>query len=269
MKTVLDILIKIFSNNLVRSVLVVAAGALIYKFVSFLLLRRARKSRLMKTNKGETYLRLTISIVKYTILVLTVLLLLQVNDVNVTSVVAGIGIVSVVLGLAVQDALQDIIRGFSIISDEYFRVGDMVSYNGTEGKVLELGLKTTKIRELRTNHILSIPNRAIKEMQLLSDMIYINVPLPYELKLGDAEAIMNEITAACQNNDLVKSTSYLGVNELADSAIRYLFSVQCVDNQFMLKVRRDCLHVVLEVLEQHKVAVPYNQLDVHTRREKE
>ncbi len=256
---------KVFSNHLVQSVLVIAAGILLYKIISALLLRQGRKNRILKSGKGETYIRLTNSTMKYIILVITVLLLLQVNNVNVTSMIAGLGIVSIVLGLAVQDALQDIIRGFSIISDEYFHVGDVIAYNGIEGKVLELGLKTTKIRELKTDHILSIPNRSIESVELLSDVFFLNIPLPYELKLADAEEIINDMAKACGKSRLVKNVDNLGVNNLGDSAIQYLLRIQCVDTQFKFRIRRECLHAILKVMEEHSVSVPYNQLDVHTK----
>ena len=75
---------------------------------------------------------------------------------------AGVGIVSVIIGLAIQDALKDIIRGFSILSEEYFSVGDVVTYGDITGKVLVLGLKTTKIKDISTENIISIANRNIE-----------------------------------------------------------------------------------------------------------
>ncbi|MBQ7726896.1 MAG: mechanosensitive ion channel family protein [Clostridia bacterium] len=265
MDRVLEILQKFFENRFVQSALVIVVGFLFYKLVSRFLLRQSRKTRLLRGGKGETYLRLTNSAMKYTVLVLTVMLLLQVNHINITSMVAGIGIVSIILGLAVQDALQDIIRGFNIVSDEYFHVGDIVSFRETEGKVLELGLKTTKLRELKTNHILSIPNRAIEEIRLLSDFLYLEIPLPYELPLSDAERLMLMIVEACRNDALVKDITYLGVNQFADSSILYLLQVQCADTQYKYRIRRSCLHTVLEVLESQGVSVPYQQIDVHTK----
>ena len=63
---------------------------------------------------------------------------------NVSSLLAGVGILSVIIGLAVQDALKDIIRGFSILSDEYFNIGDIILYKEITGKVITLRFKGYK-----------------------------------------------------------------------------------------------------------------------------
>ena len=55
---------------------------------------------------------------------------------------AGLGILGVIFGLAIQDWLKDIIRGSSILSDNYFAVGDVVKYKDIEGKVLVIEIKT-------------------------------------------------------------------------------------------------------------------------------
>ena len=265
MKAFLEIVEKIFANHLVRSVLVLAIGLAVYKLISAILLNRGKKLRGMSGGRGETYLHLTNSVIKYTVLIVTVLMFLQVNDVNVSSMIAGIGIVGVVLGLTVQDALKDIIRGFTIISDGYFKVGDLVKYRDIEGKVLELGLKTTKIRDILTENIISIPNRSIEEIQVVSDFIYLDIPMPYELDLATSEAIAGEIAARVETSNLVKACTYRGVNRLADSSIQYQLRVECGDNQYKLQVRRNALGTILKVLEEHGVSVPYNQLDVHTK----
>ena len=51
----------------------------------------------------------------------------------------------VYLNEGLQDALKDIIMGCNIILDNYFVVGDIVTYNGFTGEVVEFGLKNTKI----------------------------------------------------------------------------------------------------------------------------
>ena len=71
---------------------------------------------------------------------------MTVYGVDVTSVLAGLGIVGVVLGFALQDLAKDIIAGFSIIFENQYAIGDTISINGFKGEVIFLGLKTTKIK---------------------------------------------------------------------------------------------------------------------------
>ena len=55
--------------------------------------------------------------------IIATLFVLQLLGFNVSSVIAGVGIVSAIVGLSLQDALKDIIMGFNIIIDSYFSVG--------------------------------------------------------------------------------------------------------------------------------------------------
>ena len=143
------ILNNIWYTRLVHSLIVIVLALFAYKFITYLLNRSENKSsiKLFASNKGKTFIKLMNSIIKSIILILTILMILKINGVDVSSILAGVGIFGVVFGLAIQDWLKDIIRGSSILSDDYFEVGNIVKYKNIEGKVLVIGLKTTKIKD--------------------------------------------------------------------------------------------------------------------------
>ena len=72
--------------------------------------------------------------------------------VNVTGLVAGLGIGGIAIGLAAQGIFSDLFAALSIIFDKPFRVGDVITYQGKEGpvtgRVEQIGLKSTRIRSL-------------------------------------------------------------------------------------------------------------------------
>ena len=266
MDKILELKNQIWFNKLISSIIIIAVSLIIYKILFHLLEKSEKKNRLNLFNgrKSKTYLKLTKSIIRYVFIVITALILLQNNGVNVSSLLAGVGIIGVVLGLAIQDWLKDIIRGSSIISDNYFAVEDIVKYHDIEGKVLVIGLKTTKIEDIRTGNIISIANRNIEQIEVVSNYIYISVPLPYELPVEKAETIMNSIVLDIKKINNVDDVQYKGVNELADSSINYLLAIKC-DPHYKLQARRDALRTVLLKLEENGISVPYNQLDVHQK----
>ncbi|MBO4501185.1 MAG: mechanosensitive ion channel [Clostridia bacterium] len=264
-KDVLQKIEFVLSLRIVKTALVIAAAIVFYILVSQVLKARSKRLKKLERKRGETLLHLLNSILKYAVLIFCIFMILQVNNVNITSMVAGLGIAGAILGIAVQDALKDIFRGFDIVSDNYFKVGDIIDVKGTEGVVLELGLKTTKIKDLKTGYVISIPNRQIEATGLVSDCVYIEVPLPYETPLEKAESIIGEITEQAKKNANVSDCKYLGVNNLADSSIKYLITVSLKNISKKLQTRRDVLHTVLDVLARNDVCVPYNQIDVHNR----
>lgn len=257
---------KIKNIQIVNSIIIVVVSIAIYKGITFFLTKSEKKNKLnlVSGKKRTTYLKLIRSLIRYIFIILTVLILLQINGVDVSSVLAGVGILGVVFGLAIQDWLKDVIRGSSILTDNYFSVGDIVKYKEIEGKVLVIGLKTTKIQDLKTNNILSIANRNIEEVELVSNVIYVNIPMPYELSVEKAEKVIDDIILNVNKNENVEDCKYKGVNELAESYVKYLIEVKN-NPLYKLQVKRDTLRTILLVIENHNIEVPYTQIDIHEK----
>ena len=101
--------------------------------------------------------------------------------VDTSSFIAGLGVASVVIGLALQDALKDIIGGINIILDNFYVVGDYVKYGDFTGQVISFGLKSTKIKDFNGN-VMVVSNRNIDEIINLSQdkhVILLNIPTCY------------------------------------------------------------------------------------------
>lgn len=197
-------------------------------------------------------------------IILVILFLLQINGVNVSSLIAGVGILSVVIGFIVQDAFKDIVRGTDILSDNYFSVGDVVKYKDIEGKVTMLGLKTTKIEDIRTFNIISIANRNIEQIEVVSNSTDITVPMPYELPIARAEKVIKEMLDKIKLIENVDECMYKGINKLGESSVEYFINFRCNPTK-KVPTRREVLRVVLETMNKNKISVPYNQIDVHNK----
>ena len=265
MEKVIEAINYILRSNLIKSIIVIVASLLIYNVISMVLSKSEKKRNLKKNGKNEkTYFRLIRNFLKYAFIVIVVLAILQINGIDVSSMIAGMGVLSIIIGFIVQDAFKDIIRGVDIVSDKYFSVGDIVKYGEIEGKVLMVGMKTTKIEDIKTSNIVSIANRNIEQIEIVSNNIYINIPMPYELKIDKAERIIEIINDEISKSEKVESSTYRGVNEIGDSAINYLIHVKCNPKE-KLQVRRDALGTIIRVLNANKVEIPYKQIDIHSK----
>lgn len=261
-----NIIENIWKIQILNSIIIVLISVVLYKGVTHFLAKSEEKNRfkLFTSKKSKTYIKLIRSVIRYIFIGLTVLIVLQINGIDVSSIIAGVGILGAVFGLAMQDLLKDIIRGSSILSDNYFSVGDIVKYKDTEGKVIIVGLKTTKIQDLKTNNIISIANRNIEQVELVSNLIYIRIPMPYDTTVEKAEMVIADILESVKQNNNVEDCNYKGVTDLADSSIQYLIEVKA-NPVYKLQVRRDALRCVLLEMAKHGVEVPYNQIDVHQK----
>ena len=265
MEKYLDLLNKILANNIVKSAIVIIASLIIYKIISSMLIKSENKRNLRKIGqKDKTYIRLIRNFMKYAFFIIVLFIILQINGIDVSSMIAGVGVLSIIIGFIVQDAFKDIIRGIDIISDNYFSVGDVVKYGEIEGKVLMVGLKTTKVQDVRTSNVVSIANRNIEQVEVISKDLYINIPLPYEVKIDKAEQAIKEILEEISKDERIEEYIYKGVNKFADSNIDYLICVKCNPIE-KLPVRRDILRTILIVLNKNKIEIPYQQIDIHAK----
>lgn len=254
---------KIIENRFFNSIIIIIISFLIYRFVSLMFVKGDKKN-VVKNSKSKTYIKMLRSILRYVFITITVLIILQINGVNVSSMLAGVGILSVIVGFAVQDVLKDIIKGLDIISDSYFHVGDIIKYKDIEGKVLVIGLKTTKIENIKNLNVVSIANRNIEQVEVVSNSIDILIPMPYELKVEDAEEVIYYILEKVKELENVDSYKYRGVSEFADSSIKYQINIRCKP-ELRLQTRRDVLRCILTGLEEKGIEIPYNQIDVHQK----
>ncbi len=270
MNEIIENIKNFFANEtharIFNSIIAVLICLAIYKVILLVLkkIEKGYKNTEKEGKKGSTYFRLFKSTLRYVFFIAVVLILLQVNGVDLTSLFAGLGIVSVIVGLAIQDWLKDIIRGSSILSDGYFAVGDVVNYNGQEGEVLVIGLKTTKIKLLKNQNIVSIANRKIEEIEKVSKEIYINVPISYTVSVSQAEKVIQAIVDEVKTNKDVINCRYLAVNEITTSLANYFINVTC-EPQNKLQVRRDAQRTILAQFEKYNIKVPFTQIDVHQK----
>jgi small-conductance mechanosensitive channel len=92
-----------------------------------------------------------------TIWVMGFLLLLDNFGFNVGTIIAGLGVGGIAIGLALQSVLGDVIASFCIGLDHPFEVGDAIQVDNFNGTIEEVGLKTTKVRSL-SGEIIVFPN---------------------------------------------------------------------------------------------------------------
>lgn len=225
----------------------------------------ANKPRIISSKKRKTYLRMLRSIVIAVILIVVVLTVLQLLGINVGSMLAGVGIASIIIGFALQDAMKDIFRGLEIVADDYYDIGDVIKYDDNVGQVTSINLRTTKIQDINTMNIVSIANRNIDKVEVVTGYIYLSAPFPLRIKPKAATTIMKEIVKKIESLPNVTSVINQGITTITNSSLNYQLQITC-DPMNQLQARRDCLGVIVDVFAANRILLPYTQLDVHAQR---
>lgn len=266
MKEVVNLMKNITIMRFFKSFIVIVLSVIIYNIIVSIINSSAERSGLktIAKKKKNTYLKMFKSIARYIIILIDALIVLNIFGINITSMLAGVGIIGIIIGFAIQDALKDIIKGIDIITDSYYQVGDVIKYGDTVGKVLAIGLKTTKLEDVYSLNTVSISNRNIEQVEVVSNLINIDIPFSYEISLSAAEKVIGEIVDDIKKKHDIDNCEYRGVNGFADSAINYQIKVYCNPLK-KVQIRRDALRAILDVLEKNNISIPYNQIDVHQK----
>ena len=225
----------------------------------------SKTAKAFSNKKRKTYLRVLRSTIVAAIVIVVVLTVLQLLGINVNSMLAGVGIASIVIGFALQDAMKDIFRGLEIVSDNYYDIGDVIKFGDNVGQVISINLRTTKLQDINSMNTVSIANRNINQVEVLNGYIYIQAPLPLRIKPAAAKMIMSEIAKKVEKLKKVTSVLDQGVTSITNSSLNYQLQINC-DPMDQLQTRRDALGIIVDVLASHKILLPYNQLDVHTKK---
>ena len=152
----------------VRIFLVIATVLQIAEWVQEVAISSVKRSAIRRVNDANT-LASAINIIKWFLNVLiwslAALLLLSNVGVNVTALLAGLGIGGVAIGFAAQGIFRDLFSSLSIIMDKPFQVGDTIRYGQTWGTIEDIGLKTTRLREKHGEQVI-ISNTNLLDLEI-------------------------------------------------------------------------------------------------------
>ena len=251
------------SGKFLRTLVVIAIGVGIW-----VLLRFISRRQLQKAGKGtiiERNAHFLLMFIRIILAFMLLIIVLQVNGVNVSSLVAGLGIVSVIVGFAFQDLLSDWINGITIAAERFFNVGDVITVGDVTGRVVKINLKITQIEDIDTGSIVTMDNRLVSQAKRLNGNINLLVPMPYDLPLKETGEMLDDIVSEVKKLDGVTWCECRGIKAFEDSRITYFMRIVCDDAFKRLTLMRFANDIIRLKYEERGIAIPYNQLDVHIK----
>ncbi len=148
------------------------------------------------------------------IVLLAVLALIQNLGFSVSGLLASLGIGGLAVALAAKDTLANIFGSIMIIVDRPFHIGDMVKAGDMEGKVEEVGFRSTKIRTLDKS-LISVPNSLITNMavnnlsRMINRRVRFNVSLTYGTTPAQLQQAVGRIRTLLEEHEGVHSDGLL------------------------------------------------------------
>ena len=248
----------------------VLVAFVVYKIISklidhALLLKKPHfKTNSLHKKREKTIVNLIKNILKYFIAIITVLAILSIYGVETTSLIASLGIVGAIVGLAFQDTLKNLLSGIMIIFDNHYVQGDVVTINGFRGEVIELGLQTTKLKAY-SGEVLIINNSLITSVinhSMYNNMLYLEIPIYKEISLKELEGILEKVNKKLLKiSDVKKDMEMLGIEKIEGNKYYYKVMIECSpESQF--NINRKFMEYLKEEYDKLKVDVPGEYLEI-------
>ena len=247
-------------QKLLPAALILVAGLCILKAVTLLVDRLLERSRLEKA--AHSLIRTVVRVAIWLLLGLTAAACL---GIDVTGIVALASVLTLVISLSVQNALTNLVSGFTLICTKPFSSGDWVEIAGQSGSVQEIGLTYTKLCTA-DNRSVYIPNGAVTSAQIVNYTVLgkrrleIKITASYDAGVEDVLEALKE--AGSVGTVLEEHGVFVALNGYGDSAMEYVLRVWC-DNDHYWPTNYEILRRIKRVFDEKGIEMTYPHLNVH------
>ena len=246
------------------------AGTIMPNLIRLYLNTNPRANEIGSENEKriDTFAIVIRSVLRIFVVLVTVLTILSILGVPVTSLVAGISIIGIAVGLGSQSLVKDVIQGMLIIAENQLRKGDIVKINDKRGLVEDLNLRRILLRDLDgALHI--IPNGETGIITNLTSQwsrVNIEIYVGYEEDLEKVIAIINDLGEKIFKDSKVSNfmkdkPRVFTISSFTDNGVK-LRLVGMTEPGKQWEVRTLLLRELKREFDQKNIKIPYSQIRI-------
>ena len=226
------------------------------------------KKKLHKLDKGSAFA--LFQIIKYLIWIIAITLILESLGIKVTILLAGSAALLVGVGLGLQQTFNDILSGIILLLEHSVKVGDILEIDGDRVVIQEIGLRTSKGMNVR-QIVVIIPNSLITTNKVINwshqtqkTLFNIDIGVAYGsdvdlvIKTLEESAIEHLEFSECE----FKEVRFVNFGNSSMDFQLYFYS----KNIFSIeKVKSDIRKIIYRKFNEHKITIPFPQMDLHIK----
>lgn len=256
--------IDISLANILHILFFIAVVIFIESLVVFIL-----KKIKCENKRINTVMSITANLLKYIAAIVVFCGILSMLGVNIGTILAGLGIIALIIGFGAESLIADVVTGMFILLDNQYNVGDIIEINGFRGYVSDIGIRTTCVTDTGGN-VKIINNSDMKNILNRSDnasKAVVDFPISYETDLTKLEEQIPELLEKIYKNrkDLFVSVpKYLGVSALSASSVDLKFIAE-VKEQDIYSGTRALTRDLFVGMKEIGIECPFTQVDIHTK----
>lgn len=268
--TVIETLISWCLNTGIKIVISLIILAVSFRLIN-VLVRRLEKRMQSNEKHDKTIVKVLNYIIKIGAKILVVICLVGYLGIDTSGLTALVTSLGVCAGLAVNGALSNLAGGILIIFTRPFKLDDYIEVEGSvSGTVEDIQIVCTKLRT-PDNKTIYVPNGTLSNSNIINysekptRRVDFDFSISYENDFEAAKAIVTEI---CASHSMVLSdpAPMVRVASHGQSSVDLTARVW-VNNADYWTVRFDVLEAVKAAFDKNGISIPYNQLDVHVKKD--
>ncbi|MCR4962033.1 MAG: mechanosensitive ion channel family protein [Lachnospiraceae bacterium] len=227
----------------------------------------------VKRSHTRTIISLVLSFVKYAGVLVGLIWVLSILGMNVSAILASIGILSLIIGFGAQSLIEDVITGIFIIFEGHYNIGDIIVLGDFRGVVRDIEIRTTVIEDVGGN-LKVINNSDIRNFQNRSrnsSLAICEIDITYEEDIRKLEELFKkELPKLLENRKglYLSAPRYRGVQNIAESGITLRFAVDCKEEDIFDATRALNRDIKL-LFDDNGIEIPFPQVVVHNGKYKE
>ncbi|HBE15416.1 MAG TPA: hypothetical protein DCY72_04125 [Ruminococcaceae bacterium] len=206
--------------------------------------------------------------VRLLIYAFTLLAAMSALHISITGIVAFFSAAAAAVALALKDRLNDIASGIVILFTKPFVTGDFIEFTKYSGFVQKIDVMHTNIRTYDGTNVI-IPNSVISNAEVNNYTAHpqirvtITVPIPYDANIKQVQALLTDVIE--HTNLVIDDENYpkkVRLEKFGESALEFTVRCYCEYKDYWT-VYYALMEGIKNTLDENKIAIPYNQLDVH------
>ena len=237
-----------------------------------------RKSRFIKhikekSNKeiDDAATKMLIRVIKFIIYVIAGFMIIADLGYDLSGLITGLGLGSVVLTLAAQDTIKNLLGGLMIFLDKPFKVGDYIKFDTYEGTVEDMTFRSTRLRTIE-HSIAQVPNSEIANSTVVNyskiekRRYELNLGIVLETELNKILELKTQILEYINNDEnVIEGSANVFLKDIGTS--EYKISIFCYTNTSnyieYLNIREKLNYNIMDIVNKNHIELAYETQTVH------
>lgn len=254
--------VPVVLEAVLKALIILLLAYAFYRVVGGVLQGVLKRSRRLSNTMKELLQR------AFNLVVLTFATLMTLDQLGlqVTTLLAGIGIAGIALSFAARDTLENLISGVTIALDQPFEIGDNIEVADTFGTVVEITLRSTRIRTLN-NEIAIIPNLQMINQKLINHTKQgmLRIVIPFGIAYKEYPQQAREAVLALTKNDPrlhPDQPATVVVTSMNASSVDMELRVWAQNPKLEIEIRLDYTEKIREALRAADIEIPFPHLQL-------